>query len=151
MTAHPQNLENLITDFNTTALAFARQNVALSSAIAELPRTLGVAIPALNALEGDLCNGPAIPNCAAGPLRQFAQRLVPGVQSTGPMVDASLPFFTQLRLLVQPSELGGLTNDLSSTVPALARLNVRVDPVSEERGAAGLELPAQGDPAVDAA
>ena len=27
--AHPQNLENLITDFNTTANAFARENVAL--------------------------------------------------------------------------------------------------------------------------
>jgi hypothetical protein len=39
------------------------------------------------------------------------------------MVDASLPFFHQLRLLVQPSELGGLTNDLSGTVPALAKLN----------------------------
>ena len=121
--AHPQNLKNLITDFNTTALAFARQNVALSSAIAELPRTLGVAIPALNALEGALCSGPQVPNCASGPLPQFAKALVPGVVSTGPMVDASLPFFHQLRLLVQPSELGGLTNDLSGTVPALAKLN----------------------------
>ncbi|HWE59794.1 MAG TPA: MlaD family protein, partial [Solirubrobacteraceae bacterium] len=109
--AHPQNLKNLITDFNTTALAFARQNVALSAAINELPRTLGVALPALNALEGALCTGPQVPNCASGPLPRFARALVPGVVSTGPTVDASLPFFHQLRLLVQPSELGGLTND----------------------------------------
>jgi ABC-type transporter Mla subunit MlaD len=54
LSAHPRNLENLVTDFNTTALAFARQNVALSNAVAELPHTLGVAIPALNALEGAL-------------------------------------------------------------------------------------------------
>jgi phospholipid/cholesterol/gamma-HCH transport system substrate-binding protein len=114
---HPQNLENLITDFNTTANAFARENVSLSSAINELPRTLGVAIPALNAL-----------NTAFPPLREFARDLVPGVQSTGPMVDASLPFFHQLRLLVQPNELGGLTNDLADTIPSLAKLNQETIP-----------------------
>jgi ABC-type transporter Mla subunit MlaD len=114
---HPQNLENLITDFNTTANAFARENVALSSAINELPRTLAVAMPALNAL-----------NTAFPPLRRFARDFVPGVNSTAPMIDASLPFFHQLRLLVQPSELGGLTNDLSSTVPALAKLNQETTP-----------------------
>ena len=142
LSAHPQNLKSLITDFNTTALAFARQNVALSNAVAELPRTLGVAIPALNALESDLCSGPQVPNCAAGPLRQFAQRLVPGVQTTGPMVDASLPFFTQLRYLVGPSELGGLTNDLSGTVPALAKLNAASIPFmkNEVRPASSCQL-----------
>jgi ABC-type transporter Mla subunit MlaD len=114
---HPQNLENLITDFNTTANAFARENVSLSSAINELPRTLAVAMPALNSL-----------NNAFPPLREFARDLVPGVQSTGPMVDASLPFFHQLRLLVQPSELGGLTNDLAGTIPSLAKLNQETTP-----------------------
>jgi ABC-type transporter Mla subunit MlaD len=114
---HPQNLENLVTDFNTTANAFARENVSLSSAINELPRTLQVAMPALNAL-----------NTALPPLREFARDLVPGVQSTGPMVDASLPFFHQLRLLVQPSELGGLTNDLAGTIPSLAKLNQETTP-----------------------
>ena len=149
LSKHPQNLENLVTDFNTTALAFARQNQALSGAVAELPRTLGVAIPALNALESDLCTGPQVPNCSAGPLRLFAQRLVPGVQSTGPMVDASLPLFHQLRLLVAPSELGGLTNDLSGHDPGAGEAQLRVDPVHEERGAPRRQLPGQGDPAVD--
>jgi phospholipid/cholesterol/gamma-HCH transport system substrate-binding protein len=115
--AHPQNLENLITDFNTTANAFARENVALSSAINELPRTLAVANPALNAV-----------NNAFPPVREFARDLVPGANSTAPMIDASLPFFNQLRLLVQPSELGGLTNDLSSTVPSLAKLDQQTIP-----------------------
>ena len=125
---HPQNLENLITDFNTTANAFARENVSLSQAIGELPHTLQVAIPALNAVQGALCSGPQVPNCAAGPLPTFAKDLIPGAKSTAPMVDASLPFFTQLRYLVQPDELGGLTNDLSSTVPALAKLNQETTP-----------------------
>jgi phospholipid/cholesterol/gamma-HCH transport system substrate-binding protein len=44
------------------------------------------------------------------------------VKSTGPMIDASLPFITQLRYLVSPSELRGLTADLSGTVPALSNL-----------------------------
>ncbi len=135
---HPQNLQSLVTNFNTVAGAFASQNQALAAAVAELPHTLQVAIPALNALETDLCTSaaqPAPPNCAPGPLRQFAERLIPGVQSTGPMIDASLPFFHQLRLLVQPSELGGcpsahapltrcgLTANLALTIPALAKLN----------------------------
>ncbi len=68
-------------------------------------------MPAFNAL-----------NAAFPPLRTLARALVPGVKSTGPMVDASLPFVTQLNDLVQPSELRGLTADLRPTVPALARL-----------------------------
>ncbi len=120
--AHPQNLENLITDFNTTANAFARENVSLSSAINELPHTLAVATPALNAL-----------NNAFPPLRRFARALVPGANSTAPMIDASLPFFNQLRLLVQPNELGGLTNDLSSTVPSLANLNQQTIPFMQNQ------------------
>jgi hypothetical protein len=109
--AHPNNLKNLITDFNTTALSFARQQGNLQRAVAELPLTLQTAIPAFNAL-----------NAAFPPLRSLAVTLKPGVQSTSPMVDASLPLITQLRLLVQPSELQGLTSDLSVTVPALAKL-----------------------------
>jgi phospholipid/cholesterol/gamma-HCH transport system substrate-binding protein len=115
--AHPQNLKNLITDLNTTAGAFAREDVSLQRAVAELPTTLSVALPALNAL-----------NNAFPPLRAFARALVPGVISTGPMVDASLPFFHQLRLLVQPSELRGLVHDLSFTVPSLAKLNAESIP-----------------------
>jgi virulence factor Mce-like protein len=108
---HPQNLENLITDFNTTANAFARENTSLEQTVAQLPKTLSAAMPAFNAL-----------NAAFPPLRTLARALVPGVKSTGPMVDASLPFVTQLNDLVQPSELRGLTADLRPTVPALAKL-----------------------------
>jgi phospholipid/cholesterol/gamma-HCH transport system substrate-binding protein len=136
---HPQNLKSLITNFNTTAAAFASQNQALQAAVAELPRTLQVAIPALNAVETDLCSGPSAPNCSPGPLRQFARALtnslVPGPGSTATMIQASLPFFTQLRKLVSPAELGGcpspttnlancgLTANLAQTIPALAKLN----------------------------
>ena len=68
--AHPRNLQNLITDFNTTADAFARENVALQNAVAELPRTLSAAIPAFNAL-----------NAAFPPVRALSRALIPGVVS----------------------------------------------------------------------
>ncbi len=118
---HPQNLENLITDFNTTANAFARENTALEQTVGELPKTLSAAMPAFNAL-----------NAAFPPLRAFARALVPGVKSTGPMVDASLPFVTQLNDLVQPSELRGLTADLRPTVPALAKLTKDTIPLMRD-------------------
>lgn len=108
---HPPQLQSLITDFNRTANAFARRNIALENTIIQLPRTLGEAIPAFHAL-----------NVAFPPLRRLARTLLPGTVSTGPTVDASLPFITQLRLLVQPAELRGLTADLRPTVPALTRL-----------------------------
>ncbi len=116
--AHPQNLKSLITNFNTTAGAFARQNIALENAVSELPTTLATAIPTFNAL-----------NRAFPPVRAFARALLPGVQSSGPTIDASLPFINQLRQLVQPSELRGLTSDLSVTVPALAKLNNETIPL----------------------
>jgi hypothetical protein len=49
------------------------------------------------------------------------------------MVDASLPFITQLRLLVRPQELRGLTADLAVTVPALARLTVSTIPFMRDQ------------------
>ncbi len=119
---HPQNLQNLITGFNRTAAAFARENVALQNTIAELPRTLAAATPAFNAL-----------NAAFPPLEALARALIPGVRSTGPTIDVSLPFINQLRLLVQPAELRGLVNDLKPTVPALANLTNQTIPLMENQ------------------
>jgi phospholipid/cholesterol/gamma-HCH transport system substrate-binding protein len=126
---HPQNLENLITNFNTTAHAFAVQNVALEHAVADLPQTLSAAMPAFHALNAAFCSGAQVPDCAPGPLPKLATALIPGVKSTGPMIDASLPFITQLRYLVSPSELRGLTADLAKTVPALSRLTAESTPL----------------------
>ncbi|HWD65935.1 MAG TPA: MlaD family protein [Solirubrobacteraceae bacterium] len=117
LSAHPKNLENLITDFNTTAYSFARENTALQSAIGELPRTLSAAIPAFHSL-----------NAAFPPLERLATALIPGVKSSGPTIEASLPYITQLRLLVQPSELRGLTADLAVAIPALAKLTKETIP-----------------------
>jgi virulence factor Mce-like protein len=126
---NPANLKSLVTDFNTTAHSFAVQQANLQRAVAELPQTLAVAIPAFNAVNTAICSGPAgPPPCSPGPVPTLANALIPGVKSTGPMVDASLPFLNQLRLLVQPSELQGLAKDLTVTIPALAQLTVETIP-----------------------
>jgi hypothetical protein len=118
---HPEQLKNLITDFNTTAGAFASQSSALSSAIDELPRTLKVGQPALAAL-----------NNAFPPVRALAVALRPGVRSTGPTIDASLPFIAQARQLVSKPELRGLVADLRPTIPSLALLQARSVPLYQQ-------------------
>ena len=121
LNAHPRTLQNLITDFNTTANAFARENVALRNTVVQLPRTLSAAIPAFNAL-----------NAAFPPLEKLAVTLIPGVKSTGPTIDASLPFITQLRLLVQPVGAAGAGQRPQADDPLAREADQRDDPADEE-------------------
>ncbi len=114
-------LKSLITDFNTTAGAFAREDDNLRTAIAELPRTLRAAQPALGEL-----------NESFPPLRAFASDLRPGVQSSEAALDASIPLVRELRGLVSEDELRGLAADLRPTVPALARLARESIPFSKQ-------------------
>jgi virulence factor Mce-like protein len=106
-----QALQSLVTNFNTTAAAFAREDVALEQTIPALDEVLRVGTPALRSL-----------NSALPSLRAFARDALPGTRSSGPTIDASLPFIRQARLLVQQSELRGLAADLRSAVPDLVQL-----------------------------
>src|SRR5204863_9359981 len=91
--ASPPALKSLITDFNTTFHAFAIQQANLERTVAELPRTLRAARPALNAL-----------NASFPPLRHLVKNaLEPANKSSGPALDASMPFIRQARLFVRPS------------------------------------------------
>jgi phospholipid/cholesterol/gamma-HCH transport system substrate-binding protein len=114
-------LKSLVTDFNTTAAAFAREDANLSAAIGELPRTLSAAYPALGAL-----------NESFPPLRALAVELRPGVQNSGPTLDVATPFMAQLRGLVSEPELRGLAADLRPTIPDLAALVERSVPLYRE-------------------
>ncbi|HEY1596343.1 MAG TPA: MlaD family protein [Thermoleophilaceae bacterium] len=118
---HEQDLKDLITNFNTTAAAFAREDQPLQQAIPALDSALRVGTPALQRLNGAL---PA--------LRSFSRTALPGVKSSGPTIDASMPFVTQARRLVSQQELKGLTQDLMVTIPPLARLNHEAIPLLEE-------------------
>ena len=119
--AHPTQLENLISYFNTTAAAFARESANLQATVADLPKTLSVAIPTFDEL-----------NQMFPHLDAFATALIPGVKSSGPTIDVSLPFINQLRQLVQPSELRGFVSDLKPTIPALAKLSQETIPLMEK-------------------
>jgi virulence factor Mce-like protein len=111
-------LKGLITDFHTTAHAFAVQEANLRTAVGELPSTLNASMPALQAL-----------NESFPPLRSLASELRPGVQSSEETLDVSLPFVQQLRGLVSEPELRGLAADLRPTVPDLAALIDRSIPL----------------------
>jgi phospholipid/cholesterol/gamma-HCH transport system substrate-binding protein len=121
----PDALRGLITDFNTTAAAFAVQQTRLEEAVAELPRTLRAAEPALASL-----------NAAFPPLRRLVVDLRPAVRSSGPTIDAGMPFLRQARPLVSRAELRGLVADLRPTVPSLARLTAASVPLLRQVRAA---------------
>jgi virulence factor Mce-like protein len=116
-----EQLKDLITNFNVTAGAFARENGNLEAAIAELPRTLRAAQPALAAL-----------NRSFPGLRGFAQDIRPGVENSEETIDVALPLLKQLRGLVSQPELRGLTADLRPTVPALASVANESVPLSKQ-------------------
>lgn len=121
LNASPIDLQNLITDFNIAANAFAREQGSLTEAIAELPRTLRAGLPALLAL-----------NKAFPSVRRFATDFLPPTKSSGPALDAGLPLVRQLRGLLSEQELGGLVDALRPTVPSLARLNRRTPALYEQ-------------------
>ncbi len=105
----PQALRGLISNFNTTAAALADREGDLRAALRELPVTLRTALPTLAAL-----------NRAFPSVRSFSRAALPGIRSTGPTVDATLPLVRQLRGLVRNDELRGLSRDLRTATPGLA-------------------------------
>ena len=105
-------LKDLITNFNITAGAFAREEQALTEAVPALRDVTVVGPPALRSLNSSL---PSLSN--------FARDALPATRSSGPTIDASMPFIRQARRLISEPELKGLVRDLRPTIPALAKLN----------------------------
>jgi phospholipid/cholesterol/gamma-HCH transport system substrate-binding protein len=122
---NPEQLKSLITDFNTTAAAFSADQTALENTVAELPRTLRAASPALKSL-----------NDSFPSVRRFARDFDPGVRSSLPALKASIPFVKQVRGLVSKPELRGLVSDLRPTVPSLASLQNSSVPLQQQVRAA---------------
>ena len=105
-------LKGLVTNFNVTAGAFAREDVALAASVPALRDTLRIGYPALGSLDA------ALPS-----LRAFAKDALPGVRSSDPTLAASLPFITQARLLMSEDELRGTARVLRQTIPDLVRFD----------------------------
>ena len=117
-------LKELVTDLNETISGFARQEDNLKAAIPELRDVFREGRPALASL-----------NRALPQIRGFARDALPGARSSSPTLDAQLPFIQQARQLVAEDELGGLTRQLRSAVPNLARLNSRSPKTFEQNRA----------------
>lgn len=110
-------LKSFVTDFNTTAGAFASEDVALAQSLPALRDVLRVGSPALASLNSSLPS-----------LRAFAVDALPGVRSSDPTLEASLPFIRQVRALVSPEELQSAARQLRRYLPSLTRLNRRMIP-----------------------
>jgi len=121
----PAQLADLLTQFDVTANSLARVQGSLSSAVAELPRTLHAGLPALAAL-----------NDAFPHVRRLVADLRPATRSSGPAIDASLPLVQQLQALVSPPELRGLVGNLGSAVGPLTTLSARTPALYEQVRAA---------------
>ena len=105
-------LKGLVTNFNTTAAAFASEDEALAASIPALRDTLRAADPALASL-----------NSALPSLRAFARDALPGVRTSDETLAASLPFMTQARLLMSERELRGTARILRRTIPDVVAFN----------------------------
>jgi ABC-type transporter Mla subunit MlaD len=108
----PAELQGLVSSLSTVTGSFAAQSAALETSIALLPQVLSNGRRALVSL-----------NAMFPSLRAFARDLLPGVRSAGPALDAANPWVYQLAQLFSKPELRGLANDLSPTIPQLARLS----------------------------
>jgi phospholipid/cholesterol/gamma-HCH transport system substrate-binding protein len=116
-----QQLQDLVTNFRIFAGSFAAEDAALEQSIAELPRVLDESRPAFASL-----------NAAFPPLRAFARESLPGVRSSAPALEESLPLLRQVRLLMGKPELRGLVADLRPTIPPLAKLARETRPFLDE-------------------
>ena len=117
----PEDLRDLVTNFNTPAAAFASEDDALQATIPALRDVLAVGRPALQSL-----------NSSFPGIQRFAVDALPGVRSSQQTIPEAFPFIRQLRLLVRPSELRGLAADLRRAIPDLARLNKRTIPLLKQ-------------------
>jgi phospholipid/cholesterol/gamma-HCH transport system substrate-binding protein len=121
LTEDERALKDLITKFNITAGAFAREDVALEASIPELRDTLRTGQTTLAAL-----------NTSLPSVRAFARDALPGVRSSDETLTQSLPFLRQARRLMSPAELRGLAAVLRRQIPNLVRLNETSVPVLNE-------------------
>jgi phospholipid/cholesterol/gamma-HCH transport system substrate-binding protein len=104
-------LQDLVTNFNTTVAATASEATNLRASIALLGPTLRNADSALDSLNA------ALPNT-----RAFAREILPGVRETAETIDAAFPWIAQTRGLLGPDELQGVAKELSPATRDLAKV-----------------------------
>jgi phospholipid/cholesterol/gamma-HCH transport system substrate-binding protein len=109
LSRNESSLKDLISNFNVTMGALAREQANLRETVRLLPPLLESASTAFDSL-----------NAAFPSTRAWALEMIPGVRETPATLDAGFPWIEQTRLLLQPAELQGLVNDLQPAVGDLA-------------------------------
>jgi phospholipid/cholesterol/gamma-HCH transport system substrate-binding protein len=104
-------LQNLVTNFNTTVAATASQSANLRASIRLLGPTLETANRTLTSL-----------NSSFPSTRAFAREILPGVRETPATLKAAFPWIAQTRGLLGPTELKGLSRELSPATGDLAKV-----------------------------
>ena len=121
LNVHEQQLGELIVNFNTFFSEFAAQSAPLRATVAELPSSLRSIDRGLAALDASF-----------PPTREFAQAIIPGVNTTNRTVAATLPWIAQVQASLQPSELGGVASGLAAAMPSLASLESQQVPLFQQ-------------------
>ncbi len=104
------DLQDLVTNLNVTAGAFASESENLSRSVELLAPTLSEGEDSLEALKD-----------ALDPVRRLAFYSRPGIQELPATIAAFEPWLTQTRLLLRSAELGGTARLLKSAAPGLAQ------------------------------
>jgi phospholipid/cholesterol/gamma-HCH transport system substrate-binding protein len=102
-------LQDLLTNFNVTAGAFASESQNLAETIRLLAPTLEEADPALRNVDR------ALP-----PLRRLAIESTPGIQELPATIASSQPWLDQTAALLGPDELGAIASLIERSTPNLA-------------------------------
>ncbi len=121
LNVHEQELGELVENFNTFFEAFAVQSTSVRRLVHELPSSLR-----------GIGHGLASLDRSFPPTRAFAKDILPGVKATPETVRAALPWIEQVRLSLQPSELGGVAKGLAEATPSLAKLSNEQVPVFKQ-------------------
>ncbi|HEY8637827.1 MAG TPA: MlaD family protein [Solirubrobacteraceae bacterium] len=118
-----RQLQDFVSNFNTTMAAFASENTNLRSTIRLLAPTLVIANRTLDHLNADFPN-----------VRAFAREILPGVRETPATIKAAFPWIAETRKLLSRNELRGVvqqlspaTRDLSKTINATVALLPQTD------------------------
>src|SRR3954453_2456907 len=160
--ANPGQLKSLVSDFNTTALAFARVNGSVSDTIRELPTTLAVGRPALADLNPSFPprRAPGHPRRRA-PRPRRPQRLLPAAAAPHRRAAAGCPLDRPddpRGHALRPPAPGARPGERAPRAharPAAGGARARAAPgplaVAVRAGAVRLELPERGHPPVDPA
>jgi phospholipid/cholesterol/gamma-HCH transport system substrate-binding protein len=109
--AHPRELGELISNFNTFFEEFARNSESLKQAVHQLPGAF------TNAKRAFIELGNALPS-----IRSFSEAIIPGVEETPATVAAYLPWIAQARALFSPAELGAIAKGSREAAPPTAEL-----------------------------